>query len=180
MSRTHVPRWLRERVPAQAGHRCGYCRTSEEITGSPLVIDHFLAEVLGGPTTERNLWMACGHCNLIKGDRVTAHDPLTEEFVLLFNPRLQRWRDHFQWTDDGVRILGLTPIGRATVEALQLNRPPLSKRVGAGCWQAGTHRLNEHRPLSASSPSYRPWFGTASPAKYRSSKAGSRNTAPDG
>jgi hypothetical protein len=125
MSRTYVPRWLRERVAAQAGHRCGYCRTSEFITGSPLVIDHLTPEILGGLTIERNLWMACGYCNLLKGERTTARDPLTDELVSLFNPRLQRWPEHFQWSDDGARILGRTPIGRATVEALQLNRPLL-------------------------------------------------------
>jgi len=125
MSRTHVPRRLRERVAAQAGHRCGYCRTSKVITGSPLVIDHLTPEILGGPTIESNLWMACSYCNLLKGERIITLDPLTEELVPLFNLRLQRWSEHFQWAEDGARILSLTPIGRATVESLQLNRPLL-------------------------------------------------------
>jgi hypothetical protein len=42
--------------------------------------------------------------------------------VRLFHPRRDRWADHFVWTDDGTLILGLTAIGRATVEAMQLNR----------------------------------------------------------
>jgi hypothetical protein len=41
----------------------------------------------------------------------------------LHNPREYRWRDHFTWSDDCVGIIGLTPIGRATVAKLQLNRP---------------------------------------------------------
>jgi hypothetical protein len=39
----------------------------------------------------------------------------------LFNPRTQAWSDHFQWSQDGAIIVGLTPVGRATVEALRLN-----------------------------------------------------------
>jgi hypothetical protein len=39
----------------------------------------------------------------------------------LFNPRQQRWTEHFAWSEDGTRIIGLTDCGRATVLALQLN-----------------------------------------------------------
>jgi len=39
----------------------------------------------------------------------------------LFNPRTQRWLDHFAWDDRDTRIVGLTPTGRATVDALKLN-----------------------------------------------------------
>jgi hypothetical protein len=45
--------------------------------------------------------------------------------VPLFNPRQQRWDEHFAWSEDSLRITGLTPVGRATVEALQLNREGL-------------------------------------------------------
>jgi hypothetical protein len=41
--------------------------------------------------------------------------------AILFNPRLQQWADHFSWTDDGTNVVGLTPMGRATVSALSLN-----------------------------------------------------------
>jgi hypothetical protein len=128
MSTTRVPKALRARVAEQAGQRCGYCLSSETITGIALEIDHLLPEALGGETTEDNLWLACSACNDAKGDRVTARDPLTGEWATLFNPRTQRWHDHFTWTDGGARIEGLTPTGRATVLALQLNRALL---VGA-------------------------------------------------
>jgi hypothetical protein len=42
--------------------------------------------------------------------------------VLLFNPRTQIWEEHFSWTDDFTTIVGLTPTGRATVKALNMNR----------------------------------------------------------
>jgi hypothetical protein len=52
-----------------------------------------------------------------------AADPESVKTVALFNPREQRWRDHFAWSDDGTSVIGLTPCGRATIVALRLNRP---------------------------------------------------------
>jgi hypothetical protein len=48
-------------------------------------------------------------------------DTESETMVPLFNPRWDDWYEHFSWTPDGLRILGLTPSGRATIEALQMN-----------------------------------------------------------
>jgi hypothetical protein len=39
----------------------------------------------------------------------------------LFDPRRQIWSEHFAWSEDGTRVLGATPCGRATVLALELN-----------------------------------------------------------
>jgi HNH endonuclease len=87
----------------------------------PLDIDHIIPDALGGPTIRANLWLACSRCNDFKGDRTTAFDPDTDQHQPLFNPRTQRWTDHFRWAPDGTRIQGLTPTGRATVVALRLN-----------------------------------------------------------
>ncbi len=43
----------------------------------------------------------------------------------LFNPRYENWSDHFAWSQDGERVIGKTSTGRATVSALNLNRPSL-------------------------------------------------------
>jgi hypothetical protein len=125
MSRDYISRALRDLVAQQARHRCGYCLTQEAVVGTPMVIDHIVPESLGGPTEEANLWLACALCNAHKGDRMTALDVETSEIVRLFNPRRQTWTEHFAWTSEGDRILGRTPTGRATVIALQLNRPSL-------------------------------------------------------
>ncbi|MEG3894101.1 MULTISPECIES: hypothetical protein [unclassified Microcoleus] len=45
---------------------------------------------------------------------------LEDEVVYIFNPPQQRWNTHFVW--NAVEALGLTAIGRATVQALDLNR----------------------------------------------------------
>lgn len=49
-------------------------------------------------------------------------DPVSGENVRLFHPRQEQWDDHFTWIDQYSKILGLTAIGRATVEKLRLNR----------------------------------------------------------
>lgn len=125
MSDAYVPKALRELVAAQAGYRCGYCLTSELLVGAPMEIEHIIPRALGGLTTESNLWLACSLCNEYKGVRITAPDPLSDQLTPLFNPRQQRWREHFAWTPEGDRVLGLTASGRATVAALRLNRPLL-------------------------------------------------------
>jgi hypothetical protein len=88
-------------------------------------IDHIIPEALGGSTEEENLWLACSLCNCHKGDRAGAAEPLTGAIVAFFNPRRQAWHEHFSWIDFGTRIAGLTPVGRATVAALKLNRNSL-------------------------------------------------------
>lgn len=123
MSQTYIPVRLRELVSRQARYRCGYCLTAEWITGSPMEFDHLIPESLGGPTDEENLWLACSQCNDRKSNRIEGTDPVTGSLVRLFNPRRDRWEDHFQWSGNGELIIGLNETGRATVVALDLNRP---------------------------------------------------------
>lgn len=83
-------------------------------------IDHIIPVVAGGETTSDNLALACVSCSLRKGARQELEDLQTGEIVTIFNPRQQNWKEHFRW--DGVNVIGLTATGRATVEALDLNR----------------------------------------------------------
>lgn len=45
----------------------------------------------------------------------------------LFRPNQDRWSDHFQWDDSGQLLIGLTPIGRMTVDLLCMNRPQMQR-----------------------------------------------------
>jgi hypothetical protein len=81
-------------------------------------------------------------CNRYKGSQTTGVDPVESERVPLFNPRTQVWRKHFRWSPDGTRILGFTPIGRATVEALRLNND-LAVEVRRNWVLAGWHPPEE-------------------------------------
>jgi HNH endonuclease len=136
--KAHVPRRLRERVAKAAGYRCGYWRTPESIVGFRLSIEHIIPEAKGGKTVEDNLWIACHACNEFKAARTQGRDPATGKRVRLWNPRRQKWVEHFAWSKDGTEIAGLTPCGRATIATLQLNRPELvaarSLWVQVGWW----------------------------------------------
>jgi len=126
VSRTYIPKWLRDLVAEQARHRCGYCQADERYFGTDFLVDHLIPEALGGPTIADNLWLACWECNGRKASRIAALDLVSGEMVPLYNPRTQSWNEHFRWSASGDQILGLTPTGRATIRALGLNRP---KRV---------------------------------------------------
>jgi len=87
------------------------------------VIDHIVPESADGQTIWENLCVACHSCNEFKGAQVASKDPLTGRRVHLFHPQQQLWSEHFCWSEDGTNIIGLTPVGRATVVALNLNHP---------------------------------------------------------
>jgi hypothetical protein len=46
-------------------------------------------------------------------------DPDTDKPVRLFNPRRDAWTKHFVWV--GLRIRGVTAVGRTTAWLLELN-----------------------------------------------------------
>ena len=76
----------------------------------------------GGGDQADNLCLSCANCNRSKAVVTVAEDPLTGDLAPLFNPRQQKWRDHFRWIDGGCRVEGLTPVGRATVSRFKMNR----------------------------------------------------------
>jgi hypothetical protein len=125
-----MPSQLDEFVRTRADHRCEYCQASEWLTGQRYHVDHILPRKLGGETVAANLCLACPACNAHKRDKTEGVDPATNEPMPLFNPRTQRWHDHFAWSEDGLEIIGLTSCGRATVTVLKFNRPlALSSRA---------------------------------------------------
>ena len=116
----HVPAHLRRFVVDRSGERCEYCQLSQVGQEAAFHIDHIRPVAAGGETVAKNLALACVSCSLRKSARQTAFDPETKTEVSLFNPRRDVWLEHFQW--NGVRVVGLTATGRATVETLALNR----------------------------------------------------------
>lgn len=100
---------------------CEYCLMPQDYDVLPFQIDHILALKHGGLTVARNLALACFFCNNRKGPNIAGRDPLTGRIVRLFHPRRDQWPQHFQW--DGPRLVGITPIGRATIVVLEINLP---------------------------------------------------------
>ena len=139
MSRIYIPIEVERRVRTAARNRCGYCLSPQHLVMARLEIEHIIPISKGGSNDESNLWLACPLCNRYKSNKTTETDPETGETVRLFNPRTQEWFEHFQWTEDGVRIVGPTPTGRATVAALHLSDDPDALVVRSYWVLAGWH-----------------------------------------
>jgi len=115
-----IPAPLRRLVIERADNRCEYCGISQTGQVATFHIDHIIPVVADGKTTTENLALACVSCSLRKGARQELKDLETGETVFVFNPRQQEWERHFDW--NGVKLIGLTPTGRSTIVALDLNR----------------------------------------------------------
>jgi hypothetical protein len=104
-----------------------------------LEVEHIFPKAKGGSDEEFNLWLSCPLCNRHKSDRTHAIDPVSNKEVAFFHPRHQLWSEHFRWSEDGLRILGITPTGRATVKALHLDDDPDALVVRSYWMLAGWH-----------------------------------------
>jgi uncharacterized protein (TIGR02646 family) len=117
----YISRELRQKIIRAAHNRCEYCRTPQDLTFATFHIDHIIPKSSRGRTVFENLCLSCPFCNQFKKGRMRARDPEANRLARLFNPRRDRWEEHFRWSEDGTRIIGLTAQGRATVEALRMN-----------------------------------------------------------
>ena len=119
MSGRYIPAALRLQISKRASGRCEYCLVHEDDVIAPHEPDHITAGQHGGSTSDENLAYACFHCNRFKGTNLASIDPETRQKTFLFNPRRDKWQEHFKLR--GAQIIGLTPVGRATVALLNLN-----------------------------------------------------------
>lgn len=113
---------LRNLVKKRASEVCEYCRLSAEFSPQPFCFEHILPKAAGGQTSAANLAYACQGCNAFKATRTQFIDELTNAPAKLFHPREAKWSEHFTWSKDFTKVVGLTAPGRATVKALQMNR----------------------------------------------------------
>ena len=120
-----VPESLRKLAAERAANCCEYCLSQQRFAPDPFCAEHIVPRALSGPTNSENLAWSCLGCNSLKHTHISGVDPGTGHEVALFHPRQDQWTSHFVWDAEYVRVIGVTPKGRATVHALQLNREPL-------------------------------------------------------
>ena len=104
-------------------------------------VDHVIPKSQQGETQLDNLAWSCQGCNEHKHTKTHGRDLLTEVWVLLYNPRQQRWSDHFVWNENFSLMIGITPAGRATVNELKLNRE------GVVNLRRVLYEIGEHPPI---------------------------------
>jgi hypothetical protein len=88
-------------------------------------MEHLRPIAAGGTSTIENLALAYFACNR----------------------RKWRWNDHFAWSADGLEVVGVTSVGRATVSVLDLNRERLM-RIRLADREIGRHPLESDTRLS--------------------------------
>lgn len=117
---------FREAVIRRAGNRCEYCQLPDQLQVGGFEIDHVQPRSRGGQSNLDNAALACPHCNAHKWAHTQGEDPESGRTVPLFNPRTQRWAEHFQWTEGrSFEVTGISAQGRATVARLQMNTSDL-------------------------------------------------------
>jgi hypothetical protein len=139
---SYVPAHLRRFVFKRSGGACEYCLIRCEDTFVGCEIEHIISEKHGGATNRQNLAIACCACNRFKGSDIATLDGTGTGFVRLFNPRIDRWSDHFRL--EGPIVHALTDIGHVTVRLLQINNDDRVKVRDSLC------RMGDYPPIKTS------------------------------
>ena len=112
---------LYSKVADRALHRCEYRHAPEAVFNFPFEVEHVYPQSYGGSDDQANLALACRSCNLFKSNTIEFLDSETQMVVPLFHPQQDKWDEHFRVVLATGEIIGLTPMGRATVQCLKLN-----------------------------------------------------------
>ena len=109
-------------IAQRAAFCCEYCISQEKYAPDYFSIEHIMPQAKKGTNAIENLAFSCLACNSHKYTHTHTIDPISGILVPLYNPRTDIWDNHFRWNNDFSLITGITPIGRATIEKLHLNR----------------------------------------------------------
>ena len=119
MSSKNISPEKRAAVAIRANYVCEYCLIAEEDSYFRFQIEHIISRKHGGSSELENLALACVFCNRYKGSDIASLTLETKELVRFYNPRIDRWHEHFRL--NGIIIEPLTEIGGATIRILQIN-----------------------------------------------------------
>ena len=117
-----MARWisaeLRLTVADRAKQLCEDCLIAEADSFYGCEVDHIISLKHGGSSHPNNLAYACALCNRSKGSDVGSI-AMSGEFTRFFNPRRDRWAEHFRL--EGATIQPLTAIGEVTARIFGFN-----------------------------------------------------------
>ena len=124
MPREYIPAALRRLVMDRARGYCEYCRSSGRFALESMEIEHIMPVSRGGETVADNLALACHGCNNHKQSRTEGIDSVSQASISLYHPREMEWNEHFAWSEDKTTAIGLTAIGKVTIEACETESIP--------------------------------------------------------
>lgn len=110
-------------VARRAQKLCEYCRAPEIAFNFTFEVEHIVPLSQNGKTKSENLALACRACNIYKSDFLNGLDENGAETERLFNPRKDAWEENFFVDLENFTILGLSEIGKGTINRLRLNNP---------------------------------------------------------
>jgi HNH endonuclease len=125
MANLAITKEQRKEVIIRASKCCEYCKSQDKYSPTAFTIDHIVPQSLDGTSDFENLAYACFLCNRLKSNKLNIFDSLSRKWIPLFNPRKDDWNEHFSWSEDTTKIIGLTSTGRCTIKELKLNREKL-------------------------------------------------------
>ncbi len=121
MSR-YISNSIRTFVAKNAQFHCEYCLLLERYAILPFHIEHIISLKHGGTSDIENLAFSCPECNNHKGSDIATFIGIdSSNLVRFFNPRKDKWVDHFEIESTGV-INAKTSIGKATIKILNVNQ----------------------------------------------------------
>jgi len=117
-----MARWisaeLRQTIANRASLLCEYCLITEADTFYGCEVDHIISLKHDGSSEADNRAYACALCNRAKGSDIGSISA-SGEFTGFFNPRTDRWAEHFRL--DAAVIRPLTIVGEVTARILGFN-----------------------------------------------------------
>ncbi len=131
---------IKKKVSQRANYLCEYCLLPQNYSPSTFELEHILPISKGGKTILKNLAWSCSGCNKHKYNKISKTDSETNKEIPLFNPRNDKWNEHFSWSKDFTEIIPLTTKGKITIQALKLNRRGLKNL------RKLIHLVGEHPP----------------------------------
>ncbi|MEM6633087.1 MAG: HNH endonuclease [Bacteroidota bacterium] len=137
MSRYISPE-VRQEVEMRANGCCEYCYSQQFFSADRFTVDHIQPYSKKGSNDPDNLAFSCQGCNRRKYTHTEAVDPQTKKLVPLYNPRKDRWKDHFRWKKSYKELKGISEIGRATIQKLELNRKGV-RNLRRVLYESGEH-----------------------------------------
>ena len=117
---TYVSDKIRLRVWQRSSNCCEYCLLNQKATFWTHEIDHIISLKHEGLNIIENLALACFYCNRNKGTDIGSI--FKDELIRFYNPRKDKWTEHFQLDLDTAVIQTLTPIGFVTAKILGFNQ----------------------------------------------------------
>jgi hypothetical protein len=119
---------------------CEYCLSQASYSPTPFSVEHVIPKGVGGNSALENLAFACQGCNNLKYTKTEGIDFVSGIAAPLYHPRIHQWEEHFVWNEDYTQMIGISPIGRATIITMKLNRENVVNLRRA------LYRVGEHPP----------------------------------